>query len=140
MYIQCTLSRVSTSTGTKSPVQSEMGDDDDARDDDAGGRPWRGVLVEADPERFRELSALHGPLGNVCLCRCVSCAEDSPDALPAVLRDAQCPRVVDFVSIDVDGADYWLFHDLLLRSDAFAPRVVCVEFNPTIPDDVLSTK
>ena len=26
-------SRVSTFTGTKSPVQSEMGDDDDARDD-----------------------------------------------------------------------------------------------------------
>lgn len=43
---------------------------------------------------------------------------------------------VDFLSIDVDGMDYWLL-DAVFRSGA-RPRVVCVEFNQSkiAADDV----
>lgn len=39
------------------------------------------------------------------------------------------------IIIDVDGADYWLLHDLLKAS--FRPQVICVEFNPSMPDDLI---
>ena len=148
----------------------------------AGTSPhaWRGVLIEADPSRFAELVRLHGAPGtpppqqrNICVCRSVSCAAESPDALPAILASAapELPRDFDFLCVDVDGTDYWLVAALLRRDAAgemhgtgsgtdsadakaagvgdvaaavdgrtpavYRPKVVCVEFNPTIPDDVI---
>lgn len=38
------------------------------------------------------------------------------------------------LSIDIDGADYWLWRSL--KDTAFRPRVVIVEFNPTIPNNI----
>jgi isopenicillin N synthase-like dioxygenase len=39
------------------------------------------------------------------------------------------------IIIDVDGTDYWLMHDLLKAN--FRPQVICVEFNPSMPDDLI---
>jgi hypothetical protein len=76
---------------------------------------WSGVLIEADPERSQALRALHEPLGNVTVTRLISCLQDSPRSLSNVLRDTHpsLPTSFDFISIDVDGADYWLMDDLL---------------------------
>jgi isopenicillin N synthase-like dioxygenase len=46
------------------------------------------------------------------------------------------PKDFDFISIDVDGADYWLLQDLW-KPRGYRPMVVCVEFNPTMPDDLV---
>ncbi|MEC9415254.1 MAG: hypothetical protein VYC67_01525 [Pseudomonadota bacterium] len=46
------------------------------------------------------------------------------------------PDEIDFLSIDVDGNDYWLWEVL----DCINPRVVCIEYNSGIgPDDAWST-
>ena len=39
------------------------------------------------------------------------------------------PRELDFLSIDIDGWDYFAWSDL----EEYSPRVVCIEYNPTIP-------
>ena len=94
---------------------------------------WRGVLIEADPSRCEALRRLHHPLGNTALCRAVSVAPGSPDSLAAILA-AEAPGLpadVDLVSIDIDGADYWVLLDLL---DNFRPKVICCEFNPSMPN------
>eukprot|EP00804_Cyclotella_cryptica_P004293 CCRYP_013500-RA/>CCRYP_013500-RA protein AED:0.00 eAED:0.00 QI:83/-1/1/1/-1/1/1/376/710 len=119
---------------------------------------WSGVLIEADRQRFQELKALHEQLANVCICANVSCQPDSPMSLTAILnRDApHLPENFDFLSIDVDGIDYWLLYDILgSHSDndvenadsvhenreksqrCYRPKVICIEFNPTMPMDLI---
>lgn len=95
---------------------------------------WHGILIEADPKRYEELRASHEPLGHVCLRRCVSCVPGSPSSLRSILEKTSLPESFDFISIDVDGTDYWLMCDLLTR---YKPRVICVEFNPTIPNEIV---
>jgi len=42
------------------------------------------------------------------------------------------PKSFDFLSIDIDGNDYWVLERVLRE---YSPRVVCVEANPYIPID-----
>lgn len=101
---------------------------------------WHGVLVEADTDRFQHLQQLYVHRGNVCLNVSVSGMSDSPHTLENILKThgdrISLPSDFDFLCIDIDGADYWVWHDLL-KSESYRPRVVCVEFNPTIPDDLI---
>jgi isopenicillin N synthase-like dioxygenase len=121
---------------------------------------WSGVLIEADQQRFEELKSLHEPLGNTCICANVSCQPDSSSLLSAILkRDAKhLEQDFDFLSIDVDGCDYWLLHDVLgcdqdsddnltigesatctnsTQPQFYRPKVICIEFNPTMPTDLI---
>lgn len=102
-------------------------------------RRWRGVLIEADSTRFGQLEAVHAPLGNVCVHALVSCVADHDQSLSQIVRRAAPPDMnpadMDLISIDVDGPDYWLFKDVL--ESYWRPRVVVVEFNPTIPHDIV---
>jgi isopenicillin N synthase-like dioxygenase len=95
-------------------------------------------LIEADKERFQKLKSLHDPLGNVCVCAAVSCLEESSQSLVSLLQTKapDLPKDFEFISIDVDGADYWLLEDLW-KPQGYRPMVVCVEFNPTMPDDLV---
>jgi len=98
---------------------------------------WNGVLIEAEPDRVDDLKALHDPLGNVCIGACVSCTEGADTSLSLLLK-AHAPRLPEdfsFISIDVDGTDYWVLLDILQSS--YSPAVICVEFNPTIPDSII---
>ena len=98
---------------------------------------FRGVLIEADPVRFVQLEELYRPLGNTCVNVAVSCAEGSKHSLSAILGDRapDLPKDFDFLCIDVDGTDYWLMVDVL--EGGFRPSILCIEFNPTMPDDII---
>jgi hypothetical protein len=54
-------------------------------------------------------------------------------SLDVLLREAGSPKDFDFLCIDVEGNDYNLWDSLI----AFEPRVMMVDFNPTVPNDVL---
>ncbi len=45
----------------------------------------------------------------------------------------QFPTEFDVLSIDIDGADYFIWESL----ENFKPRIVVIEFNPTVPNDVI---
>ena len=98
---------------------------------------WTGILIEADSERFQDLKALHAQSESICLNITVSSAKQSPDNLVAILRQhgpsVSLPDNFDFLCIDVDGSDYWLLNDIWAVGN-YRPKVVCVEFNPTMPE------
>jgi len=98
---------------------------------------WNGVLIEADTSRYSELKSLHDPLGNICINKEVSCQPTSTQSLLSILkRDAQkLSYDFDFLSIDVDGIDYWLLVNVL--EGGYRPKCICIEFNPTMPSDLI---
>ena len=64
---------------------------------------------------------------NINLIKRVLTAEN----IGSALKDAGIPLDVDYVSIDVDSIDVWLFHGML--SSGYRPRVVSVEYNQNFP-------
>ena len=100
---------------------------------------WHGVLIEANKERFQDLAQLHEPLNNICYCRSVSSQKDDPNTLANILKpliSCLIPIHIDFICIDIDGSDYWALHDLL-SDGSFCFKLICIEFNPTMPDDLI---
>lgn len=120
----------SSSSGMKGGIQSSQ-------------EQWHGVLIEADKTKFCQLQELHQSSGNICIHQAVSCMPyPHPQSLVALLQSVSTtattiPRDLDFLCIDIDGADYWVLQDLWENSTLYHPRVVCIEFNPTIPNDVV---
>lgn len=85
---------------------------------------WTAFLVEADHERYCALG--ENITDNVDACE----AYVTPTGLSSIasLMAGYTIAPVDFMSIDVDGDDYAILAALEVR-----PRVICVEFNPTVP-------
>lgn len=54
------------------------------------------------------------------------------DNLDKLLLETSVPIDFDFLSIDIDGNDYHVWKAI----KAYRPKVVCVEFNPTIPTEI----
>src|SRR5262249_41209691 len=90
-------------------------------------RNWSGVLIEGDPQKFEALETTH-PAGRVKTLNRVVGWEGS-DALDKILDESDAPQNPDLVSIDVDGNDWHIWKSLVDHR----PRVVLIEFNPTIP-------
>jgi len=55
----------------------------------------------------------------------------SAENINELLEKYKVPRVFDFLSIDIDGEDFWVAGSVDLEK--FKPRVVSIEFNPEIP-------
>jgi hypothetical protein len=102
---------------------------------------WSALLIEGDAERFRKLKANYADNPNVSAeCALVGAGENS---LARILeRTGLAERRLDFLSIDVDGADFDHFSELdRLRT---LPRLVLVEVQPEhgpdrqdkVPDEI----
>jgi hypothetical protein len=93
---------------------------------------WSACLVEGNEAKYGDLLATHGANPRVtCVNRMVQF--EGPDSLDNVLARAGAPFDLDLLSIDVDGTDYFIWESL----EVFRPAVVVIEFNPTIPNDVI---
>jgi hypothetical protein len=91
---------------------------------------WSGVQIESDTARFAELFETYRHLPRVT-CLNYAVGFDSPDTLEEILAAERCPLDFDLLSIDVDGCDYWILASLKRH-----PKVIVIEFNPSIPNDV----
>jgi hypothetical protein len=91
-------------------------------------RGYTAVLIEADPARFAKLheTSCDDPR-IVALNRVVGFGEG--DNLDVILSATETPVDFDVLSIDIDGNDYHVW-DAMRR---YRPKVVVIEFNPTIP-------
>lgn len=89
---------------------------------------YSAVLIEGDPKKYSELEANFATNpGVIPFCRYVGFENDRLDD---ILSETAVPRDFDFLSIDIDGCDYHLWDSL----KKYEPKVVCIEFNPTIPN------
>jgi len=89
---------------------------------------WHSVQIEANLNRFLSLAQVH--VGNervICLNQVITF--EGPDSLDSVLARTPIPKDLDFLSIDIDGNDYYIWESL----QEYHPKVLIIEFNPTIP-------
>jgi len=95
-------------------------------------RGWRGLLVEKDVTAYGQLRALYesNPAVSTVLAEVTTKASADLDAR---LRDAGAPKNLDFLCIDIEGNDYHVW--VSLRD--YRPKVVMVDINPTVPNEVL---
>lgn len=93
---------------------------------------WRGVLIEGDKKRFGALQNTYSSYPDaICINRFVEF--EPPNTLDDVLQDITLPQSFDLLSVDIDGNDYHVWKAV----NRYRPRVVIIEFNPTIPNDVV---
>jgi hypothetical protein len=92
---------------------------------------WRAILIEGARDRYPSLA--RNARGYDCLCLNHMVRPDGEDALETLLRRHRQVDPVDLLVIDVDGDDYHILSGL----QSLRPRVVCCEYNPTMPCDSL---
>ena len=91
---------------------------------------WNGILIEADENRVNDMIKLYENNNNViCLNKMIQF--DGNDSLPSLLSNSNSSKDIDFISIDIDGCDYHIWKSL--KNSVYKAKVVCIEFNPTIP-------
>ncbi len=92
---------------------------------------YAAVLIEADHARYKVLERNFAENQNVITINKTIgfCADDNLDR---ILESTPIPAQFDFLSIDIDGNDYHAWNAVT----RYEPKVVCVEFNPTIPNEV----
>ncbi|RHY35455.1 hypothetical protein DYB32_000089 [Aphanomyces invadans] len=93
---------------------------------------WHGVLIEADKTRCDQMANMYANHSRVQVIHAFVTFE-GPMSLDEILQRANAPTRVDLISIDIDGADYHIWDSL----HAIHPKVVVIEFNPTIPNNVV---
>jgi hypothetical protein len=94
-------------------------------------RGYSAVLIEADARKFKELSKNFAGKQNVIpLNEFVGFTP--AENLDRILAPTPIPKNFDLLSIDIDGNDYHVWHAIT----SYQPKLVVVEFNPTIPTPV----
>jgi hypothetical protein len=88
---------------------------------------WRGLFIEAGQSEFDGLRIKYSKSSSVQ----VKCASVTPENINSVFRDADIPREIGILSIDIDGNDFWVWN--ALRD--YSPAVVIVEYNSLLPTD-----
>lgn len=97
---------------------------------------WTALLLEADAKRYRKMVSDYEQVKSECAGRAIIVrrfvSTSGKDALDKILAEYDMPLDLDLLCIDVDGMDYHIWKSL----QNFRPRVVMLEFNPTIPPDI----
>ncbi len=89
------------------------------------------VLIEGSTERFAELEARYADRPDVHTLN-VFVRTSGDDTLDQILAGTPIPKDFDYLSIDIDGNDYHVWKSL----GQYRPKLVVIEFNPTVPSDV----
>ena len=82
---------------------------------------WSGAFFEADDSAYTALERKYRPNPGV---RTLA-ATVQPDNVEQLFADAGVPDEIDVLSIDVDGADYWIWEAL----ERVSARLVVIEYN-----------
>ena len=91
---------------------------------------YEGILIEADKKRFDELNINFPDKKIIKINKFVNFFGEN--SLDNILENNSFNKDFDFLSIDIDGCDYWILESL----SKFTPKIICIEFNPSIPNAV----
>jgi hypothetical protein len=86
---------------------------------------WSAVLIEAEGGRYQNL--VENTRGHNVLPLWVKVDPTGPCSVDCILDDHEVDAV-DFMSIDVDGADYLIWEQMKTR-----PRLISIEYNRSVP-------
>jgi len=97
---------------------------------------WKGILIEADKVKY--ISLVENVKKYDCHCINTFVSYEEPNTLENILKREGISGDVNFLSIDIDGDDYYVFESL----KELKPRLIVCEYNPTIPIhmDIISEK
>ena len=91
---------------------------------------YSAVLIEGDKKEYNNLEKYYYSKNNViAINKYIDITNNSIDK---ILEKTPIPINFDFLSIDIDGNDYYIWESL----NHYKPKVICIEFNPTIPNEV----
>jgi hypothetical protein len=96
---------------------------------------WHAVLIEANESKFAELRKTYAG-NNKAHCLREFVTFEGASSLDALLARTPIPVDFDLLSIDIDGADYFVWDSV----QRFRPKVVVIEFNPSIPHNIAFTQ
>lgn len=94
-------------------------------------RGWRGVEIEANKKLYKKLLQTYKN-NNKAVCVNKMIHFEGPEVLDNILLKTPIPRDFDLLVIDIDGNDYHIWNSI----EAYTPKVIMIEFNPTIPANV----
>ena len=92
---------------------------------------FNAIFIEADMARYLELKK-HYSNNRKVICLNAFVGFNQKDNLDYVLRDTEVPPDFTVLSIDIDGNDYHVWK----AACRLRPKVVCIEYNPTIATGV----
>ena len=90
---------------------------------------FRGVLIEADKNKFKDLVK---QFPGTSVHKVQALVDVNKNSIDNILRKLDINEDIDLMSIDIDGADYWILNSLT----EYIPKVLVIEFNPTIPNSI----
>jgi len=94
-------------------------------------KDYSAVLIEGSSKKFKDLlETFKGNDRAICMNSFVGF--DTSNKLDTILSETDIPQNFDFLSIDIDGNDYHIWESV----SKYKPKVVIIEFNPTIPNQV----
>lgn len=93
---------------------------------------WSGTLIEGSRQRFGQLEQTYAGNPKAHLICDVVGFDPNRDSLDCILARTPIPERFDLLSIDIDGNDWYIWESVT----RFRPRIVVIEFNPTVPNDV----
>ena len=91
---------------------------------------FKGVCIESDSSKFEDLEKNMKNYQTICINKYVD--DIGPNSLDNILLDCKFNENFDLLSIDINGMDYYIIENL----QKFKPKIICVEYNPTIPPDI----
>lgn len=92
---------------------------------------WNGLLIEADPTNFEKLAREYADTPGAHPVQSFVSFEGD-ESLDSIFARSALPKTFDLFSLDIDGNDYHLWDSL----KEYRPRVLVMEFNPSIPDTI----
>jgi hypothetical protein len=93
---------------------------------------WSGAFIEGNSAKFPALQETYrnNPSAHL-IAELIGFGAD--DGLDHLLAQTPLPSEFDLLSLDIDGLDYYAWEAL----SRFRPRIVVIEFNPSVPNDVI---
>ena len=96
-------------------------------------KDWSGVLIEGSAKKYPDLLATYAGNNRAICLNAIVRPEVGDGSLDSHLATTPIPKLFDLLSIDIDGNDYYVWQS----TEIYRPRVVVIEFNPSIPNDVI---
>jgi len=96
-------------------------------------KKWSAVQIEGSQKKFESLKENFSGFESAIQLKEIVGYTKGEDTLDDILKKTEIPADFDFISIDIDGNNWYIWESINLHR----PRLVVIEFNPTVPNDII---